>query len=68
MKQVNQFIGDNSPSTNYNEEGEKERLWILVRDNLKLSYNINEIKADLIDEKNPPKCNTKIWDNRQKCC
>jgi len=60
MRQVNQFIWDNSPSTNYNEEGKKERLWVLVRDNLKLKYNINEIKSDLIDEKNPPKRNTDI--------
>ncbi len=60
MKQVNQFIWDNSPSTNYNEEGKKESLWILVRDNIVLNYEIDDIKSDLIDEKNPPKRNIEI--------
>ena len=60
MKQVNQFIWENSPSTNYNEEGKKENLWISVRDKIVLDYNINDIKDDLIDEKNPPKRNTDI--------
>lgn len=60
MKQVNQFIWENSPSTNYNEEGKKENLWISVRDKIVLNYNINDIKEDLIDEKNPPKRNTDI--------
>ena len=60
MKQVNQFIWDNSPSTNYNEEGKKENLWISVRDKIVLDYNINDIKEDLIDEKNPPKRNSDI--------
>lgn len=60
MKQVNQFIWGNSPSTNYNEEGKKENLWISVRDKIVLDYNINDIKDDLIDEKNPPKRNTDI--------
>ncbi len=60
MKQVNQFIWENSPSTNYNEEGKKENLWISVRDKIVLDYNINDIKEDLIDEKNPPKRNTDI--------
>jgi hypothetical protein len=36
MKQVNKFIWDKSPSTNYNEEGKKERMWLLVRDNIQL--------------------------------
>ncbi len=60
MKQVNQFIWENSPSTNYNEEGKKENLWISVRDKIVLNYNINDIKEDLIDEKNPPKRITDI--------
>lgn len=60
MKQVNQFIWENSPSTNYNEEGKKENLWISVRDKIVLNYNINDIREDLIDEKNPPKRNTDI--------
>jgi hypothetical protein len=60
MKQVNKFIWDNSPSTNYNEEGKKERMWVLVKENIKLSYNLSDIKSDLIDENNLPKRNTDI--------
>ncbi len=56
MKQVNQFILDNSPVTHYIEWAKKEECWEEVKANT-WSFNINEIKADLIDEKNPPKRN-----------
>lgn len=58
MVQVNHFIYKNSPSTNYNEEAKKESFWNLLKESIKLSYNVNDIEADLIDEKNPSKRNT----------
>jgi hypothetical protein len=56
MRQVNQFILDNSPVTHYIEWAKKEDCWEQVKANT-WSFNINEIKNDLIDEKNPPKRN-----------
>ena len=56
MKQVNQFILANSPVTHYIEWAKKEDCWEQVK-NHSWSFNINEIKADLIDENNPPKRN-----------
>lgn len=57
MKQVNQFIKDNSPSDNRIEWAKKEECWELVKNN-SWEFNLKDIKADLIDEKNPPKRNT----------
>jgi hypothetical protein len=59
MKQVNQFILDTYAGQHYIEKAKREECWELVK-NHSWSYNINEIKADLIDEKNPPKRNTEI--------
>ncbi|MDR1896129.1 MAG: AIPR family protein, partial [Prevotellaceae bacterium] len=59
MKQVNQFILEESPVSHYIEWAKKEECWEKVKSNL-WAFNINEIKADLIDEKNPPKRNTDI--------
>jgi hypothetical protein len=59
MKQVNQFILDTYAGQHYIEKAKREECWDLVK-NHSWSYNINEIKADLIDEKNPPKRNTDI--------
>jgi hypothetical protein len=56
MKQVNQFILDNSPVTHYIEWAKKEECWEQVK-NHSWTFNINEISADLIDENNPPKRN-----------
>jgi len=56
MKQVNKFILDKSPVTHYIEWAKKEECWEQVKNN-SWSFNINEIKADFIDEKNPPKRN-----------
>jgi hypothetical protein len=56
MKQVNKFILDNSPVTHYIEWAKKEDCWEQVKAH-SWSFNINEIKDDLIDEKNPPKRN-----------
>ncbi|MDR2510929.1 MAG: AIPR family protein, partial [Bacteroidales bacterium] len=56
MKQVNQFILDNSPVTHYIEWAKKEECWEQVK-NHSWSFNINEIATDLIDDNNPPKRN-----------
>lgn len=56
MKQVNKFILDNSPVTHYIEWAKKEECWEQVR-NHSWSFNINEIKTDLIDDNNPSKRN-----------
>jgi hypothetical protein len=59
MKQVNQFILDTYNGQHYIEKAKKEECWDLVKNH---SWNINlkDIKADLIDPKNPPKRNTDI--------
>lgn len=59
MKQVNQFILDKSPVSHYIEWAKKEDCWEQVKYH-SWAFNINEIKADLVDEKNPPKRNTDI--------
>lgn len=56
MKQVNQFILDEYAGQHYIEQAKKEDCWDKVK-NHAWSFNINDIKADLIDEKNPPKRN-----------
>lgn len=57
MKQVNQFILDTYAGQHYIEKAKKEECWELVKNN-SWEFNLNDIKADLIDEKNPPKRNT----------
>lgn len=59
MKQVNQFILDKSPVSHYIEWAKKEDCWEQVK-NHEWVFNINDIKTDLIDEKNLPKRNTDI--------
>lgn len=53
MKQVNAFIIDKSPISHYIEWAKKDECWELVKQN-EWSFNIEEIKLDLIDENNPP--------------
>lgn len=59
MKQVNKFILDKSPVTHYIEWAKKEECWELVKSS-SWSFNIHEIKADLIDDNNPSKRNVNI--------
>ena len=59
MKQVNKFILENSPVSHYIEWAKKEECWEKVKKWL-WDLNIEEIKNDLIDEKNPPKRNADI--------
>jgi AIPR protein. len=59
MKQVNHFILEAYAGQHYIEKAKREECWELVK-NHSWSYNINEIKSDLIDEKNPPKRNIEI--------
>jgi hypothetical protein len=54
MKQVNDFIIDNSPITHYIEWAKKDECWEQVKQH-KWNFNIEEIKSDLIDENNPQK-------------
>lgn len=56
MKQVNKFILNNSPVTHYIEWAKKEECWEQVK-NHSWSFNINEIKTDLIDENSSSKRN-----------
>jgi hypothetical protein len=56
MKQVNQFILDNSPVSHYIEWAKKEECWTKVKENT-WTFDINDIASDLIDENNPPKRN-----------
>lgn len=59
MKQVNRFILENSPVSHYIEWAKKEDCWEQVKSH-SWSFNIDDIKMDLIDEKNPPKRKTDI--------
>lgn len=59
MKQVNQFILDTYNGQHYIEKAKKEECWDFVK-NHSWDFNLKAIKADLIDEKNPPKRNTDI--------
>lgn len=58
MKQVNMFILNESPVSHYIEWAKKEECWLKVRSN-KWAYNLDEIRQDLVDEKNPPRRNHK---------
>lgn len=59
MKQVNQFILETYNGQHYIEKAKKEECWELVK-NHEWDFNLKDIKADLIDSKNPPKRNTEI--------
>jgi AIPR protein len=59
MKQVNQFILDTYNGQHYIEKAKKEECWNLVK-NHSWKFNLNKIKSDLIDEKNPPKRNIDV--------
>lgn len=59
MKQVNQYILETYNGQHYIEKAKKEECWDLVK-NHEWDFNLKEIKADLIDPKNPPKRNTDI--------
>lgn len=54
MKQVNAFIIAKSPISHYIEWAKKEECWELVKQH-EWTFNIEDIKSDLIDENNPPK-------------
>lgn len=56
MKQVNQFILNESPISHYIEWAKKEECWQRVKEH-NWTYNIDDIVADCIDENNPPKRN-----------
>ena len=62
MKQVDKFIVENSPGSHYIEWAKKEICWNLIKEQT-WSYNLDDIKSDCIDEKNPPKRNHKVNTN-----
>lgn len=64
MKQVNQFILETYNGQHYIEKAKKEECWDLVK-NHEWNFNLNDIKSDLIDPRNPPRRNT-ILDIEQK--
>jgi hypothetical protein len=59
MKKVNQFIVEAYNGQHYIEKAKKEECWDLVKNN-NWTFNLNEIKEDLINPANPPKRNTDI--------
>jgi hypothetical protein len=59
MKKVNQFIVETYNGQHYIEKAKKEECWDLVKNN-NWTFNLNEIKEDLINPANPPKRNTDI--------
>jgi hypothetical protein len=59
MKKVNQFIVETYNGQHYIEKAKKEECWDLVKNN-SWTFNLNEIKEDLINPANPPKRNTDI--------
>jgi len=56
MKQVNEFILNESPVSHYIEWAKKEECWTKVKEHT-WAFDINDIASDLIDENNPPKRN-----------
>lgn len=56
MKQVNQFILEESPVSHYIEWAKKEECWAKVKEHT-WAFDVNDIISDLIDESNPPKRN-----------
>lgn len=56
MKQVNQFIIDESPVSHYIEWAKKEECWNKVKNHI-WGFDIEDIKDDLYDENNMPKRN-----------
>lgn len=59
MKHVNQFILETYNGQHYIEKAKKEECWDLVK-NHEWDFNLKDIKADLIDPKNPPRRNVEV--------
>jgi hypothetical protein len=59
MKQVNQFILETYNGQHYIEKAKKEECWDLVKTH-EWDFNLKDIKADLIDPKNPPRRNIEV--------
>jgi hypothetical protein len=59
MKQVNYFILETYNGQHYIEKAKKEECWDLVKNN-KWDFKLDDIKADLIDLKNPPRRNVEV--------
>lgn len=65
MKQINDFITSIQGVSRYEELAKKKSFWEDVK-NRTWSYNLNEIKRDLIDSVNPPKRVSKSKEEQER--
>lgn len=54
MTRIEKFIKDTAPGGLYGEWAKKEECWVNLRES-DLNFDLESIKQDLIDKKNPPK-------------
>ncbi len=65
MKQINKFILSYEGVARYEELAKKKSLWEDIKEH-KWSYNLKDIKRDLIDPKNPPKRASKSKEEQER--
>lgn len=65
MKQINKFILSYKGVARYEELAKKKSLWEDIKEHT-WSYNLKEIKRDLIDPKNPPKRVSKSKEEQER--
>lgn len=65
MKQINKFILSYEGVARYEELAKKKSLWEDIKEH-KWSYNLKDIKRDLIDSKNPPKRASKSKEEQER--
>jgi len=65
MKQINKFILSYKDVARYEELAKKKSLWEDIKEHT-WSYNLKEIKRDLIDPKNPPKRVSKSKEEQER--
>jgi hypothetical protein len=54
MTRIEVFIKDTAPGGLYGEWAKREECWIKIRES-NMEFDLESIKPDLIDKKNPPK-------------
>ncbi len=65
MKQINKFILSYEDVARYEELAKKKSLWEDIKNNT-WSYNLKDIKRDLIDPNNPPKRVSKTKEEQER--
>jgi len=65
MKQINKFITSYEGVARYDELSKKKSLWEDIKKN-RWSYNLKDIKRDLIDPANPPKRISKTKEEQER--